>query len=223
MSPAVLGLDEAGRGPMFGPMVLCGVAGDPDELRSMGVRDSKMLRPARREELSKAIKERCEWRVSVVTPSEIDTFVDRGGLNELEAIHFARLIGEFGHRSAVVDCADVDEARFASTISNLSGCPNVVAEHKADVTYPSVSAASIIAKSTRDALVAEIQADMGVEIGSGYPSDRVSIGFLTSYMELHSALPAFVRQSWQPVKRIMAISKIKNLDDFRSTDDRGAH
>lgn len=212
---SVLGLDEAGRGPLFGPMVLCGVYGSASKLREMGVRDSKQLTAKARTLLSVRIKEICRWKAVVVTPSEIDEAVFKGGLNELEARHFASIIREMGYEEAVVDCADVDEKRFAGKISALSGCRNVTAEHRADVNHPSVSAASIIAKTMRDSIISEIQSEIAEPIGSGYPSDAVSIRFVTKHYMDHSSLPSFVRRSWEPVKRIVAISKVKSLDDFR--------
>lgn len=214
-SDAVLGLDEAGRGPLLGPMVLCGVYGSTSLLKNMGVRDSKQLTAKARETLAERIKEECRWTAVVVTPMEIDEAVFRGELNELEARRFASIIREMGCQEAVVDCADVDEKRFATKIASLSGCSRVIAEHKADANYPSVSAASIVAKTMRDSIISDIQSETQEPIGSGYPSDAVTIRFVTKHYMEHSSFPPFVRKSWEPVKRIAAISKVKSLDDFR--------
>lgn len=212
---SVLGLDEAGRGPLLGPMVICGVYGSTARLRSLGVRDSKKLRPEQREQLSIRLKEEFEWKTVAIWPSEIDEAVDKGGLNELEARYFAQVIREMGHESAIVDCADVNEDRFGRKISMLSGCSSVIARHKADVNHPSVSAASIIAKTMRDSIMADIQAQTDEPIGSGYPSDAVTVRYVTEFYRKNAFLPPFVRKSWEPVKHIVSISKIKNLDDFR--------
>ena len=212
---AFLGLDEAGRGPLLGPMVICAVFGSSAKLKSLGVKDSKQLSAAVRRELSERIKSEFEWKSVIVWPAEIDDAVEKGDLNDMEARHFASVIREMGHDSAVVDCADVNEDRFSRRIAMLSGCPDVIARHKADVNYPPVSAASIIAKTTRDAIIAEIQEQAGEQIGSGYPSDEITVTFVTKYYMRHAELPHFVRRSWEPVKRILAISKVKSLDDFR--------
>ncbi len=212
---AVLGLDEAGRGPMLGPMVLCGVYGSTSKLMKLGVKDSKKLTAVHREELAARIKDEFEWKAVAVWPSEIDEAVERGRLNDLEARYFAQIIRDMGHSRAIVDCADVNEERFSRAISALSGCPDVLARHKADINHPAVSAASIIAKTTRDSILASIQAESGVAIGSGYPSDPVTVRYVTNHYNEHSTLPPFVRKSWEPVKRIVSISKVKSLDDFR--------
>ncbi len=212
---STVGLDEAGRGPMLGPMVICGVFGDSSSLSKLGVRDSKQLTPAKRTELSLRIREEYEWKSYVISPGEIDAAVLKGGLNDLEAVYFARIISEMGHERAVVDCADVNERRFAEKIGSLSSCPGVDARHRADVMFPQVSAASIVAKVERDSIIAKLQEEAGEAIGSGYPSDPVTVDFLRKHYARSGDLPPFVRRSWEPVRRLLSISKIKNLDDFR--------
>lgn len=207
---------------MLGPMVLCGVFGSSSELKALGVRDSKQLSPTSRELLSSLIRQKFEWKVVVVWPPEIDEAVERGKLNDLEAFHFASIIRDMSHDAAVIDCPDVDESRFAARIAGMSGCRDVTAEHRADVTYPPVSAASIVAKVMRDDFIAEIQSECREPIGSGYPSDEVTVQYVTGHYMRHSSLPPHVRKSWEPVKRLISNSKVKSLDDFRLTNDRGA-
>ena len=100
----VAGLDEAGRGPVLGPMAVAIVATDDEEaLRKLGVRDSKQLSPRRRAELAAAIRQSCECAVELIEPETIDRFVAEGGLNRLEERAFARLIAQLAPTVAFVD------------------------------------------------------------------------------------------------------------------------
>ncbi|HZW55088.1 MAG TPA: ribonuclease HII [Nitrososphaerales archaeon] len=77
----------------------------------------------------------------------------------------------------------------------------IVSEHHADRNYAVVSAASIIAKVTRDAAVKRLQKEHGV-FGSGYPSDPATIEFLKSFVDSSKSLPPFTRLSWATVIRL---------------------
>ena len=136
----------------------------------------------------------------------IDRYVSRGKkyrrLNYLEAIHMARVIDALGVDEVFVDAPDTNPARFRSELEELlSSKPRVIAEHKADVNYAVVSAASIIAKVERDLSVAELRALHG-DFGSGYPSDPDTITFLESWMKSNSSRPEFARKSWKTWARI---------------------
>ena len=110
------GVDEAGRGPVIGPMVVAAVmVADDGQLRSMRVRDSKQLTPERREQLSIRISEIAEVRIEVVQPQDIDANTD-GHLNRFEAEVFARLIESLRAEEVFVDACDVNENRFGGMI-----------------------------------------------------------------------------------------------------------
>jgi ribonuclease HII len=199
------GVDEAGRGCLLGPLVVAGVSVSPQgarALKKMGVKDSKKLSPAKREKLYPEImkvSDRVHW--TMITPDEIDFIVTTGKrlhkLNYLEAVHFARVIDMLGANRVTVDASDVIPERFRDDIvGNLEAKCNVVAVHKADRDYPVVSAASIIAKVTRDREV-DLLREVHGEFGSGYPSDPATRAFFKDRMLRGESLPGYVRKSWK--------------------------
>ncbi|MCL5437215.1 MAG: ribonuclease HII [Candidatus Thermoplasmatota archaeon] len=208
-----LGADEAGRGPVMGPMVLCALLGDTEKLVSIGVRDSKQLSEERRNAIFRSLGSISSWRISVVWPEEIDMAVAHSSLNRLELLHFASLIRHFDSEVAFVDAPDVDCKRFSAEMCRITG-RKVVAEHRADIRYPAVSAASIVAKVTRDRIISEIAEELGEDIGSGYPGDSATIDFISSYVRKNGVLPPYCRRSWETSKRIISFIRIKNLNEF---------
>lgn len=202
----IAGIDEAGRGPVLGPMVLAiAVIGKQDEqkLIDIGVKDSKQLTEKARDAMYPALKEiLLEYHTLHVQPEEIDKMVAKRGLNELEAMKAAKLINSLKNRPDVVyvDSPDVVMSEFAKRIGKYLAFPvKIVSEHKADVNYPIVSAASVLAKVERDAEIKKISAEFG-NIGSGYSHDEVTIRFLKEYFINNNHMPRFVRQSWQTTK-----------------------
>jgi ribonuclease HII len=213
----MLGVDEAGRGPVIGPLVVAGVCANDATLTSLtssGVRDSKALSPASREELSLLIRARCEVRTVSISARDIDLQRSQMSLNDIERRMFADVIKMFDDINdiIVVDCCDTKEERFGSLLSNDTG-KDVLAKHKADDTHPAVSAASIIAKVERDRAVAAIsrqaEAVWGIGVGSGYPSDPKTKAFLKKVAG-EAELPEFVRRSW---KTVTALSQ-SSLDAY---------
>ena len=103
-----------------------------------------------------------------------------------------------------VDASDVSPERFSRHIAEeLPFKTKIVSRHKADKTYPVVSAASIIAKVERDRFISILHAEYG-DFGSGYASDSKTIKFLKEWGEVHGDYPDFVRKSWAPAKKIKA-------------------
>jgi ribonuclease HII len=206
----VAGVDDAGRGCAIGPLVIAGVLMNESEvpkLVPLGVRDSKLLSPHRREVLAPEIKRIAkDYKVVKLSPREIDDVVLNGRklrrLNWLEAQTMAKVIEALKPDKAYVDASDVLEERFGRDILDcLSFRIPIVSEHKADRTYPIVSAASIIAKVERDREVAELAKAHG-DFGSGYPSDPRTMDFLRRCLKKMEEYPDFVRRSWKPVKRV---------------------
>ena len=201
----ILGIDEAGRGSVLGPMVIAGVV-VPEKmekvLERMGVKDSKRLTPNRRTILSRKLKKMFDYEIVVISAREIDEMrADGINLNEIEKNAMESILSKISPEKAIVDAVDVKAERFQENLRNDTGV-NVIAEHKADDKYIEVSAASIIAKSERDNQIAQINKDFikSGGIGSGYPSDPKTKNFLTNYT--YDEMPDFVRRSWATVAKM---------------------
>lgn len=204
------GVDEAGRGAVLGPLVVAGVLISPEKealLKKLGVRDSKLLSPKRREELAKKIEAAADHIVVVkLTACRIDNSKKAGvNLNRLEVEKFADVLNLLKPQRAVVDAADVKPERFASDIRAqldpaLKAIP-IVSEHKADANHVVVAAASIIAKVERDADIAELAKKLG-DIGPGYSSNDVTVAWLKQWWAAHKSWPDEVRKSWATIRDI---------------------
>ena len=200
----ICGVDEAGKGPVLGPMVVAAVScSNPQDLADIGVMDSKDLSPKRREALFAIIKERFPYTVVIRTAADIDELRQEMTMNEITARAHAEVVRTLGCTEAYLDACDVNEERYARTVGGYIGYPcQITARHKADRTFPVVSAASIVAKVIRDGLVRELEKEYG-HIGSGYPADPVTIGFLKEYIKTHGRPPFIARTSWATVKNLM--------------------
>jgi ribonuclease HII len=206
----VAGVDEAGRGCVIGPLVVAGVLIREEVLPALtrlGVKDSKLLSWKKREVLATEIRRLAEKHMVVkLAPVEIDRVVESRRklhkLNRLEAQTMARIIESLKPDEAYVDAADVLEERFKQHIQEgLSFETKIVAEHKADKTYPVVSAASIIAKVERDREISALIGEYG-DFGSGYLADQKTIRFLKQWLQMHDEYPDCVRKSWKPAKQV---------------------
>ncbi len=204
------GVDDAGRGCVVGPLVIAGVSASRhgvEELKELGVRDSKQLSPRRRETLYSEILKVSDHVFSArIHPHEIDAVVRTGKkyrrLNYLEAVYFAKVVDQLGAAHVTVDASDSSPERFQTTImENLRRKCDVVAFHKADRDYPVVSAASIVAKVERDEEVRKLR-DRHGDFGSGYPSDPRTRIFFMERMRKGEPLPEFVRKSWKTWGRL---------------------
>ena len=201
----ILGIDEAGRGSVLGPLVIAGVV-VPEKmekvLERMGVKDSKRLVPHRRTILSRKLKKMFDYEIVVISAREIDEMRANGiNLNEIEKNAMESILLKMKPEKAIVDAVDVKAERFQENLCKDTGL-NVIAEHKADDKYIEVIAASIIAKAERDDRIAQINKEFikSGGIGSGYPSDPKTKEFLTNYT--YDEMPDFVRRSWATVAKM---------------------
>ena len=189
-----IGVDEAGRGSVIGPLVVCAFGSiSQSDLRQMGVKDSKDLSKKKRLELYEILT-KMPHNVIICQPDRID---NSGNLNDLEVELFAESLAVMPEGEIMLDACDVDADRFARNVSNLTNL-SCSAEHKADENHPEVSAASIIAKVTRDLEVEKISRRLGIDVGSGYPSDpktKLAVKELTKGKNPHECL----RWSWKTV------------------------
>ena len=205
-----IGIDEAGKGPVIGSMFVAGVL-NFEGLEDLGVKDSKRLSPSRREYLAKLIEEATEVHVVEFTASEIDEGRKRHTLNEIMVELFSAVICSFQPNRAFVDAADVNPNRFATNLKSsfkkemgegAEGELEIISEFKADEHYPVVSAASIVAKVHRDRSIRQLKAEIGEEIGSGYPADPKTIQFLRRLLKEKEDIPPYVRRSWKTVEKV---------------------
>jgi len=217
----ICGVDEAGRGPVIGPLVVAGVKiKDDSKLIELKVKDSKKIAPKRREFLAEKIKQiAAEYEVLLVPAKDIDDMRKVMTLNEIEVHAFSKVVKKLKPDICYVDSADVNEERFGRDIqSNLSFKLDIVSKHKADDIYPIVSAASIIAKTRRDEEVRKIAEELSkkldVPLGSGYPADVITQNFLKKWYEKYGKLPPYVRKSWKTTEKIIKENSTKKLDDF---------
>ena len=182
----IAGVDEAGRGPLAGPVFAAAVILDPGRL-IVGLRDSKMLSPRRRESLADAIRrDALAWAIASADVAEIDT------LNILQATMLAM-------RRAVEALSVVP----AEVLVDGTHCPRVNltvrAIVKGDRDVAAISAASILAKTARDALLCELDVQYpayGFAQHKGYGT----AGHLAALI-LHGPCPVH-RRSFAPVAQL---------------------
>ncbi len=201
----ICGVDEAGRGSMLGPLVIAGISLDKKRLRelsSIGVKDSKKLSPKLREHLyKKIIKIADDYYIAKIPTISIDVSVKKHCLNGLEAKYMAKVVSKLNADTSYVDSCDVNPKRFGQKISQLSDNHKIRSYHHADSRFVVVSAASILAKVTRDRVIAKLRKNY--DLGSGYPSDLTSMKFVAKYYKANHVMPNFVRKSWKPIRRIL--------------------
>jgi ribonuclease HII len=210
------GVDEAGRGSVLGPLVVGAVYTEDDTvLKEIGVKDSKKLTEKVRERMFDEIAASCPlYTTVVITADEIDEKRKRQSLNVIEMDMFQEAVSKIPVKTVYADCPDPNEMIFSSTLSVRLGGTEVIGRHKADDTYPVVSAASIIAKVTRERMVANIQREFDVNIGSGYPSDHFTMEFIEKWIKNNGRPPKYTRCSWEPVRHLMSASRNTKLTDW---------
>lgn len=210
------GIDEAGRGCVIGPLVICGAMieeSKEEQLKNMGVKDSKLLTPLKRERLFEALPEVVKFEIMIVSPSEIDSYVlsETGeNLNWLEAQKSVEIINRLQPEKAILDCPSQNTKAYKEYVTErlLHKKLDIRAEHKADVNYPIVGAASILAKVTRDEEIAKIKKNVGEDFGSGYMADPKTAAFLKKNWNKY---PSIFRQSWAPYQALQKGGSQKKL------------
>ncbi|XP_027034720.2 ribonuclease H2 subunit A isoform X2 [Tachysurus fulvidraco] len=183
-----LGIDEAGRGPVLGPMVygicFCPVS-RKEELKNLKVADSKTLTEAERENLFLKLDEAKSfvgWALQVLSPNTISTSMLQRTKYNLNALSHDAAIGLVQYaldcgvqlKEVFVDTVGPAE-KYEEKLSQRFPGVEVTVRPKADSLFPIVSAASICAKVARDHAVkgwkfAEDLVDVDTEYGSGYPN-----------------------------------------------------
>mgnify|MGYP001334262877 FL=1 len=216
MSEYSIGVDEAGRGPVIGPLIVCAISipsSDCHVLEEIGARDSKTLSKSKRDKIYKFIREEAierNWNIGIVEcePSRIDHNSSVSNLNDLEVTLFSEAIKNSNDNndpgSIFLDACDVNQERFGNNVKSKLGPSwsdwRIISEHSMDSSNSLVAASSIVAKVTRDNAMQKLSNDIGIDLGSGYPSDpktRSSINELISGENPHDCL----RWTWSTVRR----------------------
>jgi ribonuclease HII len=217
----ILGVDEAGRGPVIGSMFIASFEVSEEKiekLETIGVKDSKKLSNQKREEIRDQLDDIGSFTLKEIEASQIDEMREVMTLNEIELQAFVEVMKDSEADRFTVDLPEPDGDRFIKKIKkelpDKFQSKEFVAEHGADDEYPEVSAASIIAKSAREKHVEDLHQKYGYDFASGYPHDRPTIEFLEKFMEEKGELPEETRMSWSTAEKIVKESKQKSFDDY---------
>lgn len=209
------GVDEAGKGPVLGPMVAACVVADPASLPE-GIDDSKKLTSIRRESFADRLRDDSAVHIGIARVSTERIDDPTTDMNTLTVAAHAEALGQVVRDglSGVADACDTNADRFSRRITNrVDTSIEVFAEHGADETYPLVGAASVIAKVERDAIIDTLGSEFG-DVGSGYPSDPTTRAFLKEYVEEYRRLPDCARASWKTSRDVLAANEQSTLDSF---------
>lgn len=215
----ILGIDEAGRGSVIGPMVIAGVMieeKDESKLRKIEVKDSKMLSPHQRERLYPLIKKIAKDFVALkVSAKEIDESRKVKNLNIIEAEKMAQIIKTLKADKAYVDTPQASTGKFKAILLNLAqNNTEIIAENYCDERYPVCSAASIIAKVERDREVEKIKKIVNYDFGVGYSHDARSIEFVKKCLKEKKFLE-YIRHSWVTVDGLKSKKEQKSLKEYK--------
>ena len=216
----IAGVDEAGRGAVIGPLVVAGISIDAryeHRLRKLGVKDSKLLSPKRREKLAAGIDKLAkDVMILKVGPCKIDNYRRQGiNLNRIEAMKFAEVLSLLDPQRAYIDAPDVNLGRLKAHMQKMvGGDMGLVVEHKADHKYPVVSAASIAAKVARDEEIEKIKKKYG-DVGPGYSSNEITMKWMRDWLEHNKEFPeGIVRKTWMTTKAVNSEKAQKKLSTF---------
>jgi len=236
----ILGVDEAGRGPVLGPMVY-GICYCPleqeDRLKSMKFADSKTLTEDQREGLFHEINKANDfigWMIDVIAPNVISNNMLQRAKYNLNAISHDSAIGLIkaainngvGVKEVYVDTVG-DPGKYQAKLSEIFPEIKMTVAKKADATYPIVSAASICAKVARDSVIKNWKFVENItettETGSGYPADPTTKAFLKSQLHPVFGFSQLVRFSWSTADKILQDNAIKvEWEDFDDGDNPAA-
>ncbi len=217
----ICGIDEAGRGPIVGPMVMAGVSASKKNLtrlEKLGIKDSKLLTKETREELyDKIINIVDYYEIISVSAQEIDDYNFSGiNLNKMEALIAGKIINKLSPKKVWVDSPEPANggAKFGYMIKkHLKVDCEIIAEHKADLNYVIAGAASILAKVVRDRELEKITNEIGVNIGSGYPHDPLCVAYLKD--NFRGPINKYLRKCWSTYKRLDKQENQTDLSDFQ--------
>jgi len=214
----ILGIDDAGRGPVIGPMILGGVLiykKNNKILKELGVKDSKLLTHKKRNEIKKELEKKFNYHLEITSPKEID---ECSNLNYLEAVKSAMIINKITRGieepiKVIIDCPSTNIKSWTTDVQKLIENPkniSLTCEHKADLNHPVVSAASILAKEKREEEIVKLKKEFEIDFGSGYPSDPKTVEFIQKNFQ-EKKFSSIIRFSWDTVKKLTKGKEQKKL------------
>ena len=204
------GVDEAGKGPVLGPMIIAIVSGDEDTLKRIGTKDSKALSHPSRLRIFELIKKEAGFVQWVkISSSELNREMEGATINRIEERKVSELIKNSPCNKIYVDSFDVNEERLSKLLSGMTG-KEVICRHKADSQFYPVSAASIVAKVIREREMDIIRNKYG-NVGSGYPSDPTTIKFLEDSIQNGIDIGDIVRTHWKTYMNVVNSKSQKHL------------
>ena len=222
----VIGIDEAGKGPVIGSLFiafstvhlaegLSALNDYQDKLEQLGVKDSKKLTPKKRGELYTKLKEYMDIFYAQLTPAVIDDNNKSGfSLNDLEIASIIQILEKEKPNLVLIDALTSSPENFGEEISKrLSFDCKIISENKADTKYPIVGAASIAAKQLREQELEEIRTNIGYNCGSGYPSDPTTKEFLKQHYN-SKEFDFIFRKSWKTYQNLIKENLDKTIDEF---------
>ncbi|MCK5476486.1 MAG: ribonuclease HII [Candidatus Aenigmarchaeota archaeon] len=216
----ILGIDEAGRGCVIGPLVMCGYQIDENNNEFIQIesrlKDSKQLSKTKREELYSVLTKLTESKaiMGIVEVEEIDRKMAEISLNDIEEKCALDIISSSEAKEIYIDCFSTKKNMKEEFIKKAKKNVQIFLEFKADSKYKIVSAASIVAKVTRDNFIKKINEKykkQGFIVGSGYPSDSITINFLNQYFKKFNKIPPEARTRWKTIENI----KQRTLFDYK--------
>lgn len=218
----VIGVDEAGKGPVLGSLFIgfsiINLAGGlkelneyQDKLKEAGVMDSKKLNPKKRNQIYNSLKDMMDIKYAQLTPVIIDENKEQGGdLMQLEIAAIVKVLNQEQPNCIIIDALMRDVDKFKSILErSLTFECSIIAENKADNTYPLVGAASIVAKELREQELAQIHQNVELDCGSGYPGDQKTREFV-KLKGKDEEMRFLFRKSWKTYQELTS----KSLADY---------
>ncbi len=214
-----IGIDEAGRGPVIGPLIVAGVSLDAEtavKFKAAGVKDSKLLSQKKIFLLERLVVENSlGYMTEKISPESIDSrFKDGTNLNFLELDKMADIANKLPGETVIIDCPSSNTKKIKAFMTKKIPNKELVVENYADKNFIEVSAASIVAKALREREVAAIKKELGYDFGSGYPSDPRTVKFLKIIKEngliMEEKYRKNIRGTWATLRNL----ENKDLHDF---------
>ncbi len=200
----IAGIDEAGRGSVIGPMVIAGIIiEDVNTLLNISIKDSKKLSPRKREIVFNRIIENVKgYHIEVINAEVIDRKRKYETLNDIEVEAMINIIEKLKPNIVQIGSPQNNAKSFIEKITRKIKNIEIISVHNAEDIFPTVAAASILAKVTRDRIITELKKYYG-DFGSGYPSDMKTINFIINSIRKNQ-IPNIIRKSWKTFTNLLS-------------------